>query len=289
MTNREAITSTTALAQPFLKWAGGKSQLLVQFEQYFPADFEQYLEPFVGGGAVFFHLYNQGRITRATLSDSNSELVNCYRTIRDDVEELIQLLGEHQEKHSREHYYRTRSLDRQRKIQLSSVERAARMIYLNRTCYNGLWRVNRKGEFNVPMGRYKNPRIQDANNLRAVSHALRNVEIITEDFRQVLDRAQAGDFVYFDPPYVPLNETSSFTSYTAGDFGLQEQQQLAEVYKALSDKGCLVMLSNSDTPIVRELYAAFRIEIVKATRAINSKPDGRGEINELIILNYSGS
>jgi DNA adenine methylase len=160
------------------------------------------------------------------------------------------------------------------------------MIYLNRTCYNGLWRVNRKGQFNVPMGSYVNPRILDADKLRSVSQALKNVRIYREDFRLVLERVQTGDFVYLDPPYVPLNGTSSFTSYTAGDFGLEDQKELAEVFAALDQKGCLLMLSNSDTPLVRELYAPYRLETVKATRVINSRTDGRGEINELVVLNY---
>jgi DNA adenine methylase len=272
---------------PFLKWAGGKSQLLAQFETLFPERrFAHYFEPFVGSGAVFFALYNQGRISQAALSDRNPELINCYSTVREQPEALIEILGQHHTNHNRDYYYQIRALDRQDDVTLAPVERAARMIYLNRTCYNGLWRVNRKGQFNVPMGSYKNPRILNAPNLRAVSRALQGVSIIVMDFRRVVDAAQPGDFVYFDPPYVPLNATSNFTSYTAGNFSLDDQRDLADTFAALDRRGVSVMLSNSDTPLVRELYAAYQIREVKAARLINSKANGRGEISELVITNY---
>lgn len=272
---------------PVLKWAGGKTQLLQQFQALFPREgFDSYHEPFVGGGAVFFHLYSEQKITQAVLSDSNPELINCYQVIRDSVDELIDVLKQHKLNHSKDYFYKIRSLDRDADVALNPVERAARMIYLNRTCYNGLWRVNSKGQVNVPIGSYKNPKILDEDKLLAVSTSLSNAGIYQEDFRQVVGRAVSGDFIYFDPPYVPLNTTSSFTSYTADDFGIEDQKDLADVFLQLHRKGCRVMLSNSDTPLVRELYAGFRIESVKATRAINSKPNGRGEIDELVILNY---
>jgi DNA adenine methylase len=272
---------------PFLKWAGGKTQLLPQFEEYFPArGFAQYHEPFVGSGAVYFYLHNRGCIVKARLSDSNPELVNCWQVIRNDVEELIVLLQHHKKNHSHDYYYQIRALDRKVDSKLSPVDRAARMIYLNRTCYNGLWRVNSQGHFNVPMGSYKNPRILDADNLRAASAALQHAHIHAADFRQVVGEAMAGDFVYFDPPYVPLSATSNFTGYTTQEFGLDDHKALADTFAALDRQGCYVMLSNSDTPYVRDLYAGYHIQTVRATRRINSVADGRGEVDELVILNY---
>lgn len=273
-------------AKPFLKWAGGKQQLLAQYEPYFPTNFHRYFEPFVGGGAVFFHLWNTGRLPSTTyLFDNNEELINTYVVVRDRLDELIEILAVHKESHCREYYYEIRNLDRQ-DIVLSDVERAARTIYLNRTCYNGLYRVNRKGQFNAPMGSYTNPRILDEDLLRAASIALQGVGIETRDFRSVVEFAQPGDFFYFDPPYDPVSKTASFTGYTAGNFHDQDQRDLADVFARLTAKGCLCMLSNSHTPFVLELYRHFRIEIVQANRAINSDANGRGSIEEVVVLNY---
>lgn len=269
---------------PFLKWAGGKGQLLAQLEAYLPREFAAYHEPFVGSGALFFRLAGQRRIRRASLSDVNPELINCYRVIRDSVEQLIVGLEAHQAAHGREHYYAVRALDRSPERLSDPVERAARMIYLNRTCYNGLWRVNRQGHFNVPMGRYDKPRILDAPNLRAASLTLADVEIAVRPFESILERAQPGDLVYFDPPYVPMTSTANFTSYTADAFGETDQQRLAEVFRALAARGCKLILSNSDTPLVRDLYAGFRIETVYASRMINSQVRGRGRVAEVLAL-----
>lgn len=247
----------------------------------FPKAFNGYLEPFVGGGAVLFHLLNKNPDMPATLSDSNAELINCYRCVRDEVEDVIDALKKH--RNDIHHFYKIRAQDVKK---LSNAERAARLIFLNKTCFNGLYRVNRKGQFNVPFGRYKNPKICDEQNLRTVSRALTYVQLYCEPFDSVLERAVKGDFVYFDPPYQPLTKTSSFTSYTSKAFAVSDQQRLADVFKALSERGCHVMLSNSDNEIIRELYREFRIEEVLASRAINSNPEKRGKITELLILNY---
>ena len=276
----------TQEARPFVKWAGGKQQLLAQYEALFPDGVARYFEPFVGGGAVFFHFWNTRRLPEQRyLFDNNHELVTAYQIVRDDLEALLDLLAVHTERHNKEYYYQIRKLDR-RNVELSDVERAARTIYLNKTCYNGLYRVNRKGQFNVPIGSYKDPKIRDEETLRAANAALQGVHIEVRDFRTIVDLAQAGDFFYFDPPYDPLSKTASFTSYTAGNFGDDDQRDLHDVFVQLTDKGCRCMLSNSYTPFVLDLYQAFRIETVRANRAISSDPNGRGGIPEVVVLNY---
>lgn len=276
---------------PFVKWAGGKGQLLGQFEPLFPLHFNRYVEPFVGGGAVFFRLYNQGRIgDGAILNDLNEELMTCYEVIRDRVADLIEELRRHESyKTDKDYFYKVRGWDRKPDFhERSSVERAARTILLNRTCYNGLYRVNSRGQFNVPFGSYKNPTICDEDNLRAVSQALQGVELYSEDFEECVDWAEPGDFVYLDPPYHPLSETASFTSYTRDDFEKADQIRLEEVFHQLDEIGCLVMLSNSDTPFIRKLYDGYgyRRKEVIARRAISCKGDGRGGVSELVVLNY---
>ncbi len=271
-------------AQPFLKWAGGKGQLLSQYESLLPYTFNNYLEPFVGAGAVFFHLYNSeklGVLKSITLIDSNDELVNCYHIIKRNYDKLIKVLKDPKFNNNEKKYYKIRS-----EQPTDPIERAARMIYLNKTCFNGLYRVNGKGKFNVPYGRYKNPLICDSENLEAVSIALSKVDIVCKDFTHCLDIANKNDFIYFDPPYQPLNKTSSFTSYTKNSFGKNDQERLYETFKELDKRGCKIMLSNSDTPFIRKLYKSFQIKVVSAKRAINCKASGRGEINELVILNY---
>lgn len=263
---------------PFLKWAGGKRQLLAQFGPYFPeaGTYGKYLEPFVGGGAVFFHLLPEVAI----LSDTNGDLMECYEVIREDVEGVIRELRKG--KNEKEFFYAMRAKNPRR---LGPVKRVARTIYLNKTCYNGLYRVNRKGEFNVPFGKYKNPTICDEVNLREVSEALRGVELKVRPFEAVVDDAEEGDLVYLDPPYQPLSVTSSFTGYTKDAFGEADQRRLAEVFRELDGMGCWVMLSNSDASLIRELYRGYRIERVMATRAINSRRDRRGKIPEVLVLN----
>lgn len=275
---RAQPSSPPPLPEPFLKWAGGKRQLLQQFARFLPlrGSYPTYHEPFVGGGAVFFHL----RPPRAILSDTNEDLLECYEVIRQDVEAVIaQLQGYRNEA---DFYYRMRANDPRK---LSPPQRVARMIYLNRTCYNGLYRVNRGGQFNVPFGRYKNPVLCNAANLRAVATALAGVTLRIQPFHAVLDAARSRDFVYFDPPYQPLSATSYFTGYTRDSFDEDDQRRLANVFRQLAAKGCQVMLSNSDTPFIRRLYKGFRIEQVLATRAINSKAQRRGKIPEVLVRN----
>jgi DNA adenine methylase len=230
----------------------------------------------VGGGALFFHLSP----VEAVLSDLNEELVNCYEVVKTSVEHLIGELKKH--RNDRSHFLKVRKTQ---PWELAPVERAARMIYLNKTCYNGLYRVNQRGEFNVPFGRYENPRICDENGLRAASKALQGAEIQCRDFRHVLYRARPGDFIYFDPPYNPISTTSSFTSYSEAPFDEREQKALKQVFEALHERGCHVMLSNSDTPFIRRLYRDFNVETVLANRAINCRGDKRGKISELVITN----
>lgn len=273
-------------AKPFLKWVGGKQQLLTQFEAYFPVTFGRYFEPFIGGGAVFFHLWNRGKLPEQVyLFDNNQELINTYLVVRDKVDELVRILATHKQKHNEKYYYEVRNLDR-RAIELSDVERAARNSYLNKTCYNGLYRVNSKGQFNVPIGSYINPQILYEDVLLTASAALQGINIELRDFRSIVDLAQSGDFFYLDPPYDPVSKTASFTSYTADSFGDGAQRDLARVFEQLTEKGCLCMLSNSCTPFILELYRGFRIEIVRAKRAVNSDPNGRGHVQEVVVLNY---
>ncbi len=269
------------LPRPVLKWAGGKGQLLPELLGRAPDDFATYHEPFIGGGAMFFALAGRGRAGRACLSDANGALIDVYLALRDCVDEVIAALRPHV--YDRDTYYRVRAL---RPESLSLPERAARIIYLNKTCYNGLYRENRRGEFNVPFGRYKNPTICDEPNLRAAARVLRPVDVGQRHFSAVLDYARAGDFVYFDPPYHPVSATANFTTYDRAGFGPDDQRQLRDVFAALGGMGVRAMLSNSDTPFVRELYAGFRIDQVQATRAVNSKANGRGKVDEVIILNY---
>ena len=275
---------------PFVKWAGGKSQLLSQFEPYFPARFRRYLEPFVGGGAVFFHLFRQGRLAggEALLLDSLEELINCYRVVQAQIEELIAELQRHEpHKHDEAYFYRVRAWDRSPDYaRRNEIERAARFLFLNRTCYNGLYRVNQRGQFNVPFGRYRNPNICPAGKLRAASRALQGVTLLAGDFTRSLEAAAPGDFVYLDPPYQPLSDTANFTSYTLNAFGVEDQRRLADLFRELDRRGCLVMLSNSSTGLIRELYDGYRQVEVQATRVISSKADARGAIPELLVMNY---
>ena len=235
---------------------------------------------------MFFHLWSMHRIpSQVFLFDHNAEIVNAYVVVRDKVDELVDTLKRHQRLHSKAYYYEIRNLDRENGY-LSEVERAARTVYLNRTCFNGLFRVNSKGQFNVPIGSYASPQILLESVIRAASVALQGVSVEVRDFQDVSTLGQRGDFFYFDPPYDPLTKTANFTSYTADDFDEKDQQALANVVARLSEKGAFVMLSNSKTPFVVELYKNFRIETVQARRAINSDATGRGCIEEVVVLNY---
>jgi DNA adenine methylase len=268
----DADPETTA--RPFIKWVGGKRQLLPAIVKHVPKQFGTFHEPFLGGGALFFAL----RPKRAVLSDSNVRLIRTYMGIRDDVEGVIKLLRSC--RYERAFFARMRA----KKIDVcSDVEVAAWFIYLNRTGFNGLYRVNRLNQFNVPFGRYVKPTICDADNLRACAKLLSNAELLVEGFETVAKRARPKDFVYFDPPYVPLSPTSSFTSYTTHGFDMKSQEQLCEVAAKLKRRGVHVLLSNSASPIVRKLYADFDMEEVDATRMVNSRGTGRGKIAELLV------
>lgn len=271
------------LPRPFLKWAGGKTQLLDALMTRLPPTFHAYHEPFLGGGALFFALYRAGRLHDAFLSDTNAELIDTYIAIRDQVEAVIALLEGYP--HDKAFYYQLRARD---PWHLSLPERAARMIYLNKTGYNGLYRVNRRGQFNVPFGRYKSPRYLDPDNLRAVARALQHATLRCQPFEGVLEAARPGDFVYFDPPYAPLSRTAHFTAYQAHGFDAADQARLRDVCLALTDAGVQVMVSNSDVDLIRGLYdrPPFHIHRVQARRNINSKATARGKVTELIITNY---
>ena len=275
--------------KPFVKWVGGKRQLLKQFRSmglYPPEGFDinsgAYFEPFVGGGAVFFDLLPE----KSYLSDLNSDLITTYNAVKNNVDDLIRALKLF--KYEKEFFLQVRAINPKR---LLDIDIAARFIYLNRTCFNGMYRVNSKGEFNVPFGKYSNPLICDEQNLRRVSKALKNVEVRCQDYKYVLDFAKKNDFIYFDPPYYPENATSSFTSYTKESFLDKEQKELRDTYLKLHKRGCFVMLSNSNTPFINKIYAEierYRIKInkVKAGRAINSNSSKRGKISELLVTNY---
>jgi DNA adenine methylase len=272
--------------RPFLKWAGGKSQLLAQYSELFPKTYRNYYEPFLGGGAVFFNL----RPKRSFLSDINLEIINVYRCIRDQVEGIITQLHHHYLHHDESYYYDVRSRVEETAEWFwtgNNVERAARILYLNKTCFNGLYRENSKGHFNVPIGRYKNPSIYDPDLLRACAKQLKTARIEPVGFEDVLRRARSSnDFVYFDPPYHPLNQTSSFTSYTRYSFNEADQIRLRDTFERLRDRGVHVMLSNSDCEFIRDLYSGFNIHTIYASRNINSQGSKRGKITEVLITSY---
>jgi DNA adenine methylase len=266
-----------------VKWVGGKGRVLAQLLPLLPAGGQhmRHVEPFVGGGAMFF----ARRPERALLCDVNQALIATYRTVRDAVEDVITALGPLARRHSSEHYYRARERYNTRD-DLDRAERAALFIYLNKTCFNGLHRVNRRGEFNVPAGRYKNPRILDAESLRAASATLAAADIECGSFEDALRAARPGDFVYFDPPYEPVSDTANFTSYARNGFDRADQERLRDVFHDLDRRGCKLMLSNSDVPVIRHLYRQWRIDTVAAPRAVNCDGRGRGKVTEVVVRNY---
>ncbi|ABW28075.1 DNA adenine methylase [Acaryochloris marina] len=271
-------TQARVPARPFLKWAGGKGRLITQYGPHFPQNFGAYYEPFLGGGAIFFHLQPE----QAVLSDVNPELVNVYTCVRDRIDDVLKYLETHACQHGHDYYYQIRALNPS-----LPAERAARFIYLNRTCFNGLYRENSKGQFNVPMGRYKKPKICDVVLLKAVSEVLQAVQIHQQPFETILEVAQsAQDFVYFDPPYHPISATSDFTAYSKGAFTAKDQTKLAQVFAELASRGVQVMLSNSDCSFIRDLYQSFNIYSIQAARAINSNPQKRGKITEVLVTSW---
>ena len=269
-------------AKPFIKWVGGKSKFLKEYQIYYPPKSfnplkNTYYEPFVGGGAIFFSLQPR----HAVLSDTNEELITTYKVIKRKVKELIQSLKKY--KNTKSYFLKVRATDPKT---LTDVEVASRFIYLNRACFKGVYRVNTKGGFNVPYGYNKNPKICDEENLKNVSKVLKHVKLRSSSYEKVIEKAKKGDFIYFDPPYYPASKTSNFTHYTKNRFNEKEQINLFNLFKGLDQRGCFVMLSNSDTEFVRNLYKGFNIKRVHTRRIINSKMAGRGEVSELVIRNY---
>lgn len=271
-------------AKPIVKWAGGKRQLLSKIRRMIPADFGCYFEPFLGGGAVLFALQPRN----AVVNDINQELINMYRVVRDNPSELVKLLKSYE--NSKEAYLNIRSWDRNAATyaMLSPLQRASRLIYLNKTCFNGLYRVNSKNQFNVPYANPSHPDIVNEKKIHAVSEYLCNndVELCCYDFGEVLSNVETNDFVYLDPPYDPLSQTSSFTSYSSGGFDRDEQKRLKKCCDMINDRGAKFLLSNSSTEFIAELYKNYRIKTVKAKRAVNSDGEGRGEIDEVLVYNY---
>lgn len=283
---QDKTTNRNITAKPFVKWVGGKRQLLKQFRDLglYPSKFNPekntYYEPFVGGGAVFFDILPK----KSVLSDMNNELITAYKVIKNDVELLIKSLKKHT--YEKEYFLNIRSKNIST---LSDIEIASRFIYLNRTAFNGMYRVNKQGGFNVPFGKYKDPLICDEENLRSVAKILKKTSIKNQDYIKVLDCAKKGDFVYFDPPYYPISKTASFTSYTKDGFLEKEQEELRDVFVKLHKKGCYVMLSNSDVPFINKIYSGIKgvkIHKVSAGRAINSNGAKRGKISEVVVTNY---
>ncbi|MEW6042851.1 MAG: DNA adenine methylase [Thermoproteota archaeon] len=273
--------------RPFVKWAGGKRQLLPVIAKHMPTEFGCYYEPFLGGGAVMFYLLSKNPEIKCKVSDLNSDLVLAYVTIRDRVGELIESLQNHAKNYHKNpdsYYYQVRDAE-----PTSQIEKVSRLLFLNRTCFNGLYRVNSKGKFNVPLGRYANPNIVHEENLYATSHVLQSkkISISCRDFSSVLQDAKKGDFVYFDPPYQPVSKTANFTSYTNKDFTYKDLQKLVEVSEKLADRGCKVLHSNSNSKEVRKLFSKdWRVIEISANRAINSDSTKRTGQTELLIKNY---
>lgn len=273
------------LLTPVLKWVGGKRQLLETIAPYIPKKISTYVEPFIGGGAVLFYIQPK----KAIINDFNSELINVYQVIKEKPNELILTLQNHNELNSEKYFYEVRALDRNKSYNLmTDVEKAARIIYLNKTCYNGLFRVNQAGQFNSPYGKYKNPNIINKLVVLAMSKYFNenNIKIIDGDYRNALKNLRRGAFVYFDPPYMPISSSASFTGYTENGFDKNQQIELKKECDRLNSKGIKFLLSNSDHTFIRELYKDYEIITVKAKRSINSNGNKRGEINEVLIRNY---
>ncbi len=270
---------------PILKWAGGKRQLLPRIRKALPDHYNTYYEPFVGGGAVLFDLQPQ----KVIINDSNQELINLYRVVKNDVQSLIEDLKKHKTNSS--YFYQIRALDRDIATYsaMPNIEKASRIIYLNKTCYNGLFRVNQAGEFNAPFGKYKNPDIINEKTLKAVSKYFNSIEIDfrNTDFSESVNTIKKGDFVYFDPPYDPLSNSSSFTSYAKGGFNKDDQIRLKNLCDTLTEKGVNFLLSNSSTDFILNLYQDYKIEIIQARRSINANGNNRGKVAEVLVKNYN--
>ncbi len=281
--NPKSATASSSSTQPVLKWVGGKRQLLESIRLHLPTKINSYYEPFIGGGALLFDI----RPPKAVINDVNAELINVYQTIRDDLDALIQDLKRH--KNESEYYYHLRAADRENDYaKLTKVQRASRILYLNKTCYNGLFRVNSQGHFNVPFGRYKNPTIVNESALRAVHRylATSDTTLMVGDFERSVEKARRGSFIYFDPPYHPISATSSFTGYAAKGFGVEDQIRLKNACDRLEKKGCKFLVSNSYCKFIKDLYTGYTQISIPASRNINSVGNGRGKILEVLIKNY---
>ncbi|MBV1819141.1 DNA adenine methylase [Anaerosalibacter bizertensis] len=269
---------------PVVKWVGGKRQLISEIDKFIPSHYSTYYEPFLGGGALLFYLQPY----EAVVNDINEELINLYQVIKDNVDELIEDLKKH--KNEPDYFYEIRGLDRdiEKYKKLSPIERALRIHYLNKTCFNGLFRVNSQGQFNTPFGRYKRPNIVNETTLRAVSNYFNNANITFKccDFEEAVQGARKDSFIYFDPPYDPVSDTSSFTGYDKGGFDKKEQKRLKNLCDELNNRGVKFLLSNSETEFILDLYKDYKIEIVHAKRSINSKGNKRGKVNEVLVMNY---
>ncbi|MFA5828723.1 MAG: Dam family site-specific DNA-(adenine-N6)-methyltransferase [Candidatus Shapirobacteria bacterium] len=281
-------------AKPFIKWVGGKGKLIPELEKYLPKKFTRYYEPFVGGGALFFSLKQSRDISFASINDINRKLITAYKQIQQNPKELISLLGIMESnykklsfKEQEKDYYKKREIYNNDK--LNKLNTTAYLIFLNKTCFNGMYRENSKGQYNIPFGDQKNPTICDRENILAVSNALKNTEITDLAFEESVNKCKKGDFIYFDPPYCPLNATSNFTSYSKSSFGPEEQRKLRDIYVELANRGCFIMLSNSNAPLVLDLYKKYKKNIheVYAARSINSKGNKRGKIKEVVITSYT--
>jgi DNA adenine methylase len=281
--------------KPFLKWAGGKTQLLDKIALELPPTINRYFEPFLGGGAVLFYIIQKYNLKEVIISDINYDLINTYEVIKNNVEALITYLDIYKKQHSEKFYYTIRGLESPitKKLNLkvlndsnlSSIESAARFIYLNKTCFNGLYRVNKDNKFNVPLGRYKNPEIYNKKNLFEISKLLQNVEIKCFSYEKIKNLVKKNDFIYIDPPYDQLNN-NSFTTYTEFNFTREDQIKLRDFYKFLDSKGCKVLLSNSSTNFIKEIYNVYNLKEIDAKRMINCNGKNRGKIKEIIVKNY---
>lgn len=292
-TARKLAPAAAPNAGPFVKWVGGKTRLLEQLDPLLPREIARYAEPFVGGGAMFFHLHGTGTLQHAALTDANLDVITAYQVIAGEVDLLIDALRLHERRYLRQdhdgraaYFYQVRErhpVD----VEMDAIERAARMLFLNRTCFNGLWRENKSGRFNTPHGRYARPQIVQAEKLRAAAGALDGVHIELRDFRRLpeLVREQDLDFVYLDPPYHPISATSAFNAYAGGGFSARDQRELGEVCRELDRMGVRFMLSNSDCPLIREIYRGFEVDVVKAPRAVNCRGDRRGDVDEVVVRN----
>jgi len=270
------------MCSPVIKWVGGKRQLMSEIKSRLPKNYNRYLEPFIGGAAVFFELGHKNSI----INDFNAELTNLYSVIKNQPEDLFEDLKYH--KNEKEYYYQIRALDRDIEAyqKLSDLEKASRFIYLNKNGFNGLYRVNKKGQYNVPFGDIKNPKYADKQNLINCSRLLKSTKILTGDFENIKPYINEGDFIYIDPPYVPVSLTSDFTSYTSAGFGKEDHIRLKNMCDFIDEKNAFFMLSNSETDFVKTLYSDYKIDIVQASRALNSNGKGRGKVGEVLVRNY---